>query len=324
MTEKMLILGGAGYLGHVLVEKLLGSCESITIFDLLHFGKSPEDSHQNLGVKLERKDVRNLNENDFRNYEIVIDLAGISNDPSSVAFPLETAEVNVCASIRNAQIAKSAGVKAYLFASSCSVYGGHQGAICNEHSQLLPLTAYAQSKALADVAIASLNDNRFRTVCLRLATLYGISHSMRFDLFINSMTYSAHFENIIPVNGNGEQLRPIVSVLNVAQAFYVVLKEIDRTPNIINVVECNGNLRISHVAEIISHLTHAPIVHAGQQDDERSYGAKSEGLDVLGCQLHSDLKAEVKRMFDSIVDGKIKKDDASLRLDALKSIRGKG
>jgi nucleoside-diphosphate-sugar epimerase len=222
---KVLVIGGAGYIGSAVVEKLLNLGLQVSVLDALHFGEetlSRVANHPNLTLIRE----------DFRHIEIltravdgvgsVIHLGGLVGDPACAVDTELTVDVNVTATKVIGEIAKARGVRRFIFASSCSVYGACDE-IVDEGSRFNPQSLYARSKVASEVVLGALNSVDFAVTCLRFATIYGISGRTRFDLVVNLLCAKAVRDGNISVYG-ADQWRPFVHVEDVATAIAMTLR----------------------------------------------------------------------------------------------------
>ncbi|WP_407519441.1 NAD-dependent epimerase/dehydratase family protein [Methylobacterium oryzisoli] len=224
MRKKIAITGAGGYIGSILVQRLLENDFSIKAVDMFFFGDAPLSrlrAHPSL--ELVRQDIRSIEPELFEDCDCVIDLAALSNDPSGDLDPELTRSINERGRMRTAAAAERAGVRRYLFASSCAVYGAGLEMNLSEEAPLRPLTVYAQTCARAEEAVLARNGAHFTTAALRNATVFGLSPRMRFDLVVNQMTLNAHESGRITVAGDGTQWRPLVHVRDVAEAFLLAL-----------------------------------------------------------------------------------------------------
>jgi nucleoside-diphosphate-sugar epimerase len=219
MNKLVTVTGAGGYVGSVLVGRLLRAGYAVKAVDRFFFGMEPLDyyrHHPKLEVRMQ--DIRQVTPGDLEGSWAVIDLAALSNDPSGDLDPELTFSINEMGRINLARAAKAAGVERYVMSSSCSVYGAGSDANLTEDSALNPLTAYAKSCAAAEAVVRGLNGPAFTAGALRLATLFGLSPRMRFDLVVNAMTLDAMMKRTITVIG-GQQWRPLVGVTDAARAF---------------------------------------------------------------------------------------------------------
>lgn len=222
-SNKVLVVGGCGYIGSILVEQLLDQGKQVLVLDAMHFGDEP------LSRVAGHADLTIIRE-DFRNVEAltravtgvgtVIHLGGLVGDPACALDPDLTIDVNLTATKLVGEIAKACGVTRFIFASSCSVYGACDN-IVDEQSQFNPQSLYARTKVASEAVLAPLNDDTFSVTCLRFATVYGISGRARFDLVVNLLCAKAVRDGVITVFGPG-QWRPFVHVEDVARAIVTV------------------------------------------------------------------------------------------------------
>ena len=193
---KILLTGNMGYVGPGLEEQLRRSRPEATLagFDMGFFAHCLSGAQMLPERRLDVQhfgDLRDLDERVLEGVDAVVHLAGISNDPMGKAFEDVTADINHRASVRLAQQAKAAGVRAFVFASSCSVYGYAEGAPRDESAELNPLTAYARSKIQTEQDIQPLADEGFVITSLRFATACGMSERLRLDLVLNDFVAGA-------------------------------------------------------------------------------------------------------------------------------------
>jgi nucleoside-diphosphate-sugar epimerase len=182
-----MVTGNLGYIGTVMVPMLHAHGYAVVgldsdFYEECKFGDVP------LSIKTKRKDIRDVEVSDLKGLDAVIHLAALSNDPLSDFNPQVTYDINHKASLRLAKLAKKAGVQRFLFLSSCSVYGESScSGMLTEEAEPNPITAYAESKLLAERAISKLADSSFSPVFLWSATAYGLSHKLRFDVVLNNL-----------------------------------------------------------------------------------------------------------------------------------------
>ncbi len=255
MQETIFITGGAGYLGCLLVPELLKRGE-VFVVDNLYFGKKPLSNfigHSNF--KLISEDIYNLSayEDQLAKIDTVVHLAGLANDPSADLDPSLTIRSNVVATLNLARKAKELGVKRFINISSCSVYGASGGQLVDESTLPEPVTLYALSKFVCDQELDKLASDQFCLTSLRLATLFGYSPRMRFDLVVNTMTKTALTGKDLVINGSGEQYRPFLHVADAADAILHMI-EIEQgkiSGEIFNIGNNKLNYTIKDLAEMI-------------------------------------------------------------------------
>ncbi len=288
---KVLVTGHRGYLGTALVCELLDHGHDVVGLDVdLYQAIKPmpglsDTVPQRRDVKWTKRDIRDTTPADFEGADAVIHLAGLSNDPLGALDPATTVAVNHKAAVHCAQMAKQAGVVRFVLASSCSVYGASDHSLLHEESTLAPVTAYAESKALAERDIAHLRNDRFTPVFLRSGTVYGATAMMRFDLVVNNLVAWAVASGDIHLKSDGQAWRPIVHVQDVARAFRHVLSVPAEqvSGQAFNVAVPDGNMQIIEIAKRIeSAMPQARIVFSGQADaDRRDYKVDGAKLDAL-------------------------------------------
>ena len=220
---KILVTGGSGYIGSILIPKLLSEGNEVHVVDRFFFGDTLEESPN---LKKIKADCRNIDANLFTDIDIVIDLVAISNDPSGETFANATYQINHESRVRTAKLAKENGVCRYILPSSCSIYGfQEEGLIADENTTTNPLTNYAKANEMAENGVLPLADNDFCVTVLRQATVYGYSPRMRFDLAINGMTFGAWKERKLPLMRDGKQWRPMIHVKDTADAMNFMLSQ---------------------------------------------------------------------------------------------------
>lgn len=217
---KILVTGGAGYIGAVLLEKLLKAGYRVRVFDNFLFGKTPIKPFLKK-IEIVNKDIRKIAENDVKGCDAVIHLAGLSNDPMADFDPALNLQINTEGTIKLAEICKTLGIKRFTFSSSASIYNRgilKRTRIQDEGGIVKPKAAYSVSKYKAEKALLDMSDKNFSPVIFRQGTVYGYSTRMRYDLVVNAMTKTALTENKIYVFCGGVQWRPLVDVEDVAIA----------------------------------------------------------------------------------------------------------
>jgi nucleoside-diphosphate-sugar epimerase len=282
----IVVTGGAGYIGSTLVPALLQAGHRVTVIDRLFFGdaslRRALEAHPEQ-LRLVRADIRRVDPRVFEGTDGLVDLAGISNDPSCELDPDLTRSINLEGALRVARLAQAAGARHIVFASSCSVYGHGAGLRLTEESPLNPVSLYAHCKADAETSLLALGKNTgIEVTVLRFATVFGLSEKMRFDLAVNVMTKNAYVARKITVDGGGQQWRPFVHVRDVAEAIRRVLEASPRlvANKVINVGSSANNVRIKNLAyRVRDIIPGTEVVMAPTDPDLRDYNV---GFDLVG------------------------------------------
>jgi nucleoside-diphosphate-sugar epimerase len=222
MGQRVLVTGHRGYIGSVLVPHLVACGHEVVGLDTGYFDACTLGS-EGAAVPEIRKDIRDLVPDDVAGFDAVIHLAALSNDPVGNLDDTWTDEINYQASVRLAELAHDAGVRRFLFSSSCIMYGMATTEVVDETAPLDPKTTYARSKVRAERAIAAMADDHFSPVYLRNGTVYGYSPRMRFDTVLNDFVGAACTEGRIRVLSDGQPWRPVVHIDDVARSFALVL-----------------------------------------------------------------------------------------------------
>jgi nucleoside-diphosphate-sugar epimerase len=220
---KILITGNMGYIGSSVINKLRASYPGATLvgFDICYFGNCLTGTEVLPERKVDQQyfaDIRQFPEEVLNGVDAIVHLAGISNDPIGNRFEEVTRDINYRASIHLAKKAKEAGIKSFIFASSCSIYGAAEDSPRTEKSPLNPLTAYARSKVLTEKDLEPLADNKFVVTCLRFSTACGWSDRLRLDLVLNDFVAGAVASRRITILSDGTPWRPLINVKDMARA----------------------------------------------------------------------------------------------------------
>jgi nucleoside-diphosphate-sugar epimerase len=240
---KILIAGGAGYIGCALVPKLQERGYVIEVLDLLWFGNNLPS-----GTRIIEKDIFDLNEDDLKEYEQVIFLAGLSNDPMAEFSPSKNFIYNASAPSYLAYIAKRAGIKKFIYAGSCSVYGYTVNELYDESSPASSNYPYGISKLQGEQAVLQMADEHFSVICFRKGTVSGYSPRMRLDLIVNTMFKTAMQKGEITIN-NPSIWRPILSIEDAVSGYIRAIESAEGITGIFNL--SSGNYTVGEVGDFV-------------------------------------------------------------------------
>lgn len=273
LKKKIIILGGCGYIGTILSRYLLNKGFYVKVIDRQIYGNFLKKTQN---IQIVNKDIRNISHKDFSGYEYIIHLANIANDPSVELHPSLSWNINVLSTDRICRAAIKAKVKKIVFASSGSVYGIKKEKKVIEELELTPISIYNKTKMIAERILLSYKKD-IDIVCIRPATVCGVSDRLRLDVSVNMLTYQAYKKKKITVLG-GKQIRPNIHIKDLVRVFYFSLKK--KIPgNIINAGF--ENLSILNLAKKIKKKINCKIIFK-KSNDPRSYRLSSDKLEKLG------------------------------------------
>jgi len=282
--ERVLVTGGGGYIGSVLVRMLLKEGYKVRILDRFIFGIEPIAeilNDPNLEVVI--GDIRNVEDvkKSLKKVDHVVHLAAIVGDPACSVQADVAVETNFLSTIRLARLARDNGIKKFIFASTCSVYGASGDKIIDEKSPTNPVSLYAETKLDAEKELLALLDKKPSLTILRFGTAYGLSPRMRFDLVINYLTKKALIDREIKIFG-GEQWRPFVHVHDISRAIMLTLGADDDDilhREIFNVGSDGENYQMKEIGKILRKIIPDTKVEMVEEiKDRRSYRVSFEKI----------------------------------------------
>ena len=300
---KILVTGGAGYVGSILIPELIKDGHFVYCLDRFFFGqdfllsKKFENS-----LQLIQDDIRWFDSKILNGIDVVMDLAALSNDPVGDLDPNNTYEINHLGRFRVAKLSKEAGVPKYILASSASIYG-QQYQIATEESLVSPLTAYSKANRKAEVDILPLSSDDFSVTALRFSSVYGISPRMRFDLAINGMVLDFFKNKKITIFG-GNNKRPFIHINDAIQAYKLLLTTSVSKINgqIFNVGSNEQNYVISELAKEVGYALNPNCeLEIRDTPDNRSYFASFDKIrDILNFKPQNNVQESSKKMLSAL------------------------
>jgi nucleoside-diphosphate-sugar epimerase len=306
---RVLLMGGAGYLGSVLAAKLLASGRHVRVLDSFMFGEQSLDQvRTDPKCELVRGDVRDVGivVRCMQGCDEVIHLAGIVGDSACEENQQLAVEVNRAATRMLTDVALECGVRRFVFASSCSVYGASD-LFLNEASPVNPLSLYAEMKVESERILLEAKNATFAPTILRLGTLFGLSPRMRFDLVVNLLVARAVFMRKIAIL-NGAQWRPLIHVSDAARAFVTSLEAAADTVTgeVFNVGAAWLNLQIEQLGRAVARVISGTEIEMLQNEDRRNYRVTFDKIhERLGFSCSKTMEYGMQEIYDAIRAGQI-------------------
>lgn len=303
--KTILVVGGAGYIGSILLGKLLERGFKVRLLDNLVYGNSSiKHLLENPNLDFVEGDCRNIQDvvRAMASVRDVIHLAAIVGDPACAQDNENALQINYAATRMLMEIAKGHGVERFIFASSCSVYGASDN-LMDENSATEPISLYAETKVHSEQVLLGSRSKAFHPIILRFATVFGLGPRPRFDLVVNLLTAKALQEGVITTY-NGDQWRPFIHVADVAEAIVrVFLSPLEAVSGeIFNIGDDRLNFTLSQVAEKIREQVPGTIVENVHNSDRRNYRVSFRKIrDCVGFSASYTLEdgiAEIKRMYE--------------------------
>ncbi len=319
---KILIAGGAGYIGTTLIPKLIERGYEIDVIDLLWFGNHLPDE-----ARVVQKDIFKAKEEDLEPYEQVVFIAGLSNDPMAEFSPAQNFIDNASAPTYLAYIAKRAGVRRFIYGSSCSVYGYTVDELYDETRPTISNYPYGISKLQGEFGAIKQQDETFSVISLRQGTLSGYSPRMRLDLIVNTMFKCAVQDGVITVN-NPAIWRPILDIRDAASAFIRSIEANDNISGVFNVA--SGNYTVGEVGDyvhegLIKHLDIHPKLIIKRIEDFRNYKVSiKKAQEILGFKPMYAVVDTVKSLVDHLDNFRDFDNEAYYNIQTFKKINHGG
>ncbi|HEY9751273.1 MAG TPA: SDR family oxidoreductase [Allocoleopsis sp.] len=300
---KVLVTGTEGYLGSLFAPLLMKHGHEVIGVDTGYYKVGWLYNATDLTAKTLNKDIRHITAEDLQGVDAIVHMAELSNDPTGQLSPNITYDINHKGSVRLAELAKAAGVRRFVYMSSCSVYGVATGQDVTEESEVNPQTAYAICKTLVERDLQPMADDNFSPTFMRNATAFGASPRMRFDIVLNNLAGLAWTTKEIKMISDGTPWRPLVHALDIAKALLCVLEAPrDIIHNqIFNVGDTAHNYRVKEIAEIVADIfTGCQLSFGANVADNRSYRVSFEKINTIlpGFKCEWDARRGAQQLFD--------------------------
>ncbi len=336
---KIIIAGNLGYIGPSVTNQLRSTFPDAELigFDIGYFAHSLVNPYHFPEVKLDAQifgDIRKFPAELLKDVDVVLDLAAISNDPMGNKYEEITMDVNYRAAVNLAKLCKENGVKKFVYASSCSMYGSASDYPKKEQDELNPLTAYARSKVAAEKDLKPLASHEFMVTCLRFATACGFTNRLRLDLVLNDFVAGALVNKEIGILSDGTPWRPMINTKDMARAFeWGVVRERSQGGNYIavNTGSNEWNNQIAPLAEAVAELIPGVKVSTNPDavPDKRSYMVNFDLYKELAPDHQPiwDLSSTIEEIRDNLVEMKFSdpkfRESLMIRLHVLNHLQDK-
>tara|TARA_Y100000591_G_C21841715_1_gene706047 strand:+ start:1038 stop:1991 length:954 start_codon:yes stop_codon:yes gene_type:complete len=300
--KKILVTGGCGYVGSVLVNKLLKKEASVVVFDTQWFGNYLEKNNK---LEIIKDDIRNIDKYNLTEFDKIVHLANIANDPGVELNPSLSWEVNVLASHQIMDKINNSSIDQIIYASSGSVYGVKEEENVTEELSLVPISTYNKTKMVSEKVLLSFKD-KFKIHCIRPATVCGLSPRMRLDVSVNMLTFQALKNKVMTIHG-GQQVRPNIHISDLTNAIIHFLEN----KNIESGVYNAGfeNLSILDIANRVKEKVKSEIKIL-PVNDIRSYRLNSDKLINTGFKKTSSVNDAIDEIVKNFNNGKLIEKDS--------------
>jgi nucleoside-diphosphate-sugar epimerase len=300
---KVLVTGTEGYLGSLLPSLLMQRGHEVIGVDTGYYKVGWLYHGTEVTALTLNKDIRHISAEDLQGVEAIVHMAELSNDPTGQLSPNITYDINHKGSVRLASLAKAAGIRRFVYMSSCSVYGVATEGDVTEETPVNPQTAYAECKTLVERDLQAMADDSFSPTFLRNATAFGASPRMRFDIVLNNLAGLAWTTKEIKMTSDGTPWRPLVHALDICKAIVCSLEAPrDIVHNqIFNVGDTSNNYQVREIAEIVAQIFTGCQLSFGQNgSDNRSYRVSFDKINktLPGFKCEWDAVRGAQQLFD--------------------------
>jgi nucleoside-diphosphate-sugar epimerase len=301
---KVLVTGTEGYLGCLVAPLLMERGHEVTGVDTGFYKVGWLYNGTEKTAKTLTKDIRHITVEDLQGMDAIVHMAELSNDPTGQLSPNITYDINHKGSVRLAELAKQAGVRRFVYMSSCSVYGVAVGdEATTEETPVNPQTAYAECKTLVERDVKQMADDGFSPTFMRNATAFGASPRMRFDIVLNNLAGLAWTTKEIKMTSDGTPWRPLVHALDIGKSIACAIEAPrDIVHNqVFNVGDTANNYRVKEIAEIIAEIFAGCELSFGQNGaDNRSYLVSFEKINTQlpGFKCDWDARRGAQQLYD--------------------------
>lgn len=310
-----------GYVGSSLIDRLRYKFPDSELvgYDTAYFSASLMNAVVVPESKLDVQvfgDIRTISCKVLENVDVVVHLAAISNDPMGDRYEDITLDVNYKSTMRVAQMAKDSGAKAFIFASSCSIYGAGESVLRTEQSNLNPLTVYARSKILAEGELQLLADDNYAVTCLRFATACGMSERLRLDLVLNDFVASAVAHGTLNILSDGSPWRPLIHVMDMGRAIeWAINRNVASGGSflVVNIGSDEWNYQVNELARAVADEIPGTTVtvNTNAAPDQRSYRVSFDLFKSLAPehQPQYTLKQTISELYEGLISASFKDKD---------------